>query len=135
MGTACDTERSGTSPTEVRVALNPVPSSAGAARRFVVATLREWDHDELADTAALLVSELVTNAILHARSEVTVAVRALDDRVRVEVADAVDGAPFLRHATDTATTGRGLALVDACARAWGVEPQPPGKAVWFDLEA
>jgi anti-sigma regulatory factor (Ser/Thr protein kinase) len=135
LGTACDTGTAGAAPTEVRVALRPVPASAGTARRFVVATLRDWDLEELVDTAALLVSELVTNAILHARSDVTVAVRALDDRVRVEVVDEADGVPLLRHATDTATTGRGLALVDACAWSWGVEPHPPGKAVWFDLEA
>ena len=135
MGTACDTGAAGPAPAEVRLALRPVPASAGEARRFVVAALRDWDLEDLGDTAALLVSELVTNAILHARSEVTVAVRALGDAVRVEVVDEADGVPFLRRASETATTGRGLALVDACARVWGVEPRPPGKAVWFDLEA
>lgn len=125
----------GETPDRVAVALRPVPASAGLARRFVGSTLRSWDLEELVETATLLVSELVTNAILHARSDVTVTVVAHGDSVRVEVADSDDGTPALRHATGTATTGRGLALVDACAGAWGVEPHPPGKAVWFDLRA
>lgn len=129
-------DRVSTSTTDqVHVALRPVPASAGLARHFVSSTLTGWDLEELVDTASLLVSELVTNAILHARSDVTVTVLAERDGVRVEVADDDSGAPTLRHAPASATTGRGLALVDACAGAWGVEPHPPGKSVWFDLHA
>lgn len=135
MATVCDPGTGRSTPDEVHLALSPVPASAGQARRFVRSTLAQWQLDDLGDTATLLVSELVTNAILHARSDVTVAVRALEGRVRVEVADGADGVPFLRHPTAAATTGRGLGLVQACALAWGVELHPPGKSVWFDLDA
>ena len=122
-------------PTAVDVALRPVPTSAGMARRFVASTLRAWGCDELVDTATLLVSELVTNAILHARSDLVVVLVPLDSSIRVEVHDTSLTAPQLRQAADTATTGRGLALVQACARDWGVREDAEGKSVWFDLSA
>lgn len=122
-------------PTDARVALAPLPASVGQARRFVREALAQWGRDELVDTAVLLVSELVTNAVLHARSEVTVTVSPRADRVRVEVGDTGAGTPFLRRPSEAATTGRGLGLVQSCALAWGVQPQPLGKAVWFELAA
>src|SRR5512135_1917837 len=63
------------------------PRSVGAARRFVTTRLVAWGHPALTDTAALLVSELVTNALLHAGSAVSVAVSDTDGCVRVEVSD------------------------------------------------
>jgi anti-sigma regulatory factor (Ser/Thr protein kinase) len=119
----------------VRLALRPVPASAGIARRFVSSTLRGWGCDALVETAVLLVSEVVTNAVLHARSDLEVSVRLVDDEVRVEVTDGSPAEPQRRTAGQTATTGRGLALVEACARRWGVAERPGGKAVWFDLPA
>lgn len=135
MGTAYEAGRASTIPVEADVALPPVAGSAGAARRFIAATLTSWDLEDLVDTATLLVSELVTNAILHARSDVTVTVRRDTEQLRVAVSDTGEGLPQVRRATDTATTGRGLALVDACALAWGVDPGSAGKSVWFVLAA
>lgn len=109
------------------------PASAGQARRFVIDVLGEWHLEALEEVAALLVSEVVTNAVLHAGTDVTVAVRRSPESVRVEVADGSIQVASRRHYDNAATTGRGLALVEALSDEWGVEVGPGGKAVWFDL--
>jgi len=81
----------------------------------------------------LLVSELVTNALLHARSEVVVSVSVTAQAVRIEVWDTSRAAPVSRHYAPEATTGRGLVLVEALADAWGTDVGPRGKTVWFEL--
>jgi DNA-binding NarL/FixJ family response regulator len=109
-------------------------SSPRAARRFVDDTLAGWETSEVLDTAELLVSEVVTNAVVHGHSDAQVSVRLLRDRVRVEV---VDNAPVPirqpRHQPD-ATSGRGTALVEALSSAWGIEVLAGGKKVWFELQ-
>jgi CheY-like chemotaxis protein len=109
------------------------PKSVSAARRFVAGTLAEWELTELADTITLLLSELVTNAIVHAQAAPDVTVRLLPDRVHVEVADARPEAVHAQEASDTATSGRGLALVEALATEWGSVTVTGGKVVWFDV--
>lgn len=109
------------------------PRSVGAARRFVTSRLVAWGHSALTDTAALLVSELVTNALLHAGSAVSVAVSDTEGCVRVEVADTSPVHPRQRHNSLVSGTGRGLVLVDRLARGWGAEQRDTGKAVWFEL--
>jgi anti-sigma regulatory factor (Ser/Thr protein kinase) len=79
----------------------------------------------------LLVSEVVTNAVLHARSALSLCVVRQGDRIRVEVEDTSPVAPVVRPHDDTAMTGRGLALVAALAAEWGVQPTDRGKSVWF----
>ena len=118
---------------EVRLALRPVPASAAEARQFVDATLSGWGCDAFVDASRLLVSELVTNAVLHARTEMTLVVRLLRGGVRVEVHDGSPVAPVVRNYEDEAMTGRGLALVDELADRWGVERDSGGKSVWFEL--
>ena len=110
-------------------------SSAPAARRFATDVLRSWQCDPLVDSAQLLVSELVANAVLHARSTVSVRIRRLPARIRVEIGDASSEVPRLRAGDPGAVTGRGLMIVDAVAAAWGVDPTEDGKIVWFELEA
>jgi anti-sigma regulatory factor (Ser/Thr protein kinase) len=117
-----------------RLALRPVPSSAASARQFVDDTLGEWGCDSFVDASRLLVSELVTNAVLHARTDIELVVRLHPRGVRVEVHDGSPAAPVVRRYDDDAMTGRGLALVDELARRWGVERTPGGKAVWFELD-
>jgi anti-sigma regulatory factor (Ser/Thr protein kinase) len=119
---------------DARLALRPVPSSAARAREFVDRTLGEWGCDALVDAARLLVSELVTNAVLHARTDFELVVRLHRGGVRVEVSDGSSSAPVVRHYEDEAMTGRGLALVDELASRWGVDERPHGKAVWFELD-
>jgi anti-sigma regulatory factor (Ser/Thr protein kinase) len=119
---------------EARLALRPVPASAARARQFVEQTLGAWECDDFLDASRLLVSELVTNAVLHARTELDLVVRAIRTGIRVEVRDHDPAEPVLRHYEDEAMTGRGLALVAELATRWGVDRHPDGKAVWFELD-
>ena len=109
--------------------------SAGEARRFVTEALDGWGLDDVSEIVALLVSELVTNAIVHARSEVDVAVHLTADAARVEVSDRSPKVPVVRDAEDQDESGRGLAIVQSLARTWGVRPGPEGgKTIWFEVE-
>ena len=118
---------------EARLALDPVPGSVALARRFVGDTLSGWGCDDFVDAGRLLASELVTNAVLHARSGITVVVRLHRTGVRVEVHDGSPAAPTVRDYGDEAMTGRGLALVADLAARWGVDRDGSGKSVWFEL--
>lgn len=94
------------------------------------------DRTELVDAAELAVSELVTNALLHANTDIDVAVVAMDVGVRIEVCDDHAALPAARHYGDYATTGRGLDLVSALAVDVGIEPrEPTGKRIWFTLHS
>ncbi|MEW6477450.1 MAG: response regulator [Actinomycetota bacterium] len=111
--------------------------SPRAARRFVSQALTGWDDEEgdLTDTVTLLVSELVTNAVVHAGSEVEVLVRLTSTAARIEVTDASAEAISPRDAAADEDSGRGLALVGSLARRWGVRPAPGGgKTVWFEVD-
>jgi DNA-binding NarL/FixJ family response regulator len=115
--------------------LDPDLRSAGQARRFVTEALGNWGLDEVSEIVALLVSELVTNAIVHARSDVDVAVHLTADAARVEVSDRSPQVPVVRTADDQDESGRGLAIVQSLARAWGVRPRADGgKTIWFEVE-
>jgi hypothetical protein len=101
-----------------------------AARHFTVATLAAWGAADFAEDAALVVTELAANAIVHARSAFTVILSALDDLLRISVRDATP----LRGNTLRAVPLHGLGAVDAMASQWGVEPLgAAGKTVWVDL--
>jgi len=109
--------------------------SARAARRFVTQALSDYDDEgDLTDTVTLLVSELVTNAVLHAGSEVEVLVQLTPRGARIEVTDTSASAIAPRDATADEDSGRGLALVETLAERWGVRPAPGGgKTVWFEV--
>jgi DNA-binding NarL/FixJ family response regulator len=110
------------------------PRSAGEARRFVARTLREWRLGSLLETVTLLTSELVTNAIVHAGAELDVVVRLTAVAARVEVTDRSPRLPIPRVAAEDASSGRGLALVEALARRWGTRHLASGgKTVWFEV--
>ena len=108
--------------------------SVPEARHHIADTLQTWGCDGFVDTARLLTSELVTNAVLHARTEMTLAVEQTAQGVRISVTDSSPVPPSLRHHSTTATTGRGLRLLDQLAREWNVEEDDRGKTVWFTLE-
>jgi anti-sigma regulatory factor (Ser/Thr protein kinase) len=110
-------------------------AAAHAARQFVEAALKVWALDDLVDVVTLLTSELVTNAVLHARTAFTVRAVFDDPELRVEVSDG--GREHLYPATDDpyAAGGRGLLLVAALADRWGITGRPDGKTVWFVLHA
>lgn len=151
--TGADTE-----PMDRRPGSHPLPGAAGPAmtvglrRRLRHADLRavaetrallrrrltEWGVPGLSDTAELLLSELVTNALVHtdggARLAVTLT-RGPRTRLRVEVRDDAPYRPRPLPASDDASGGRGLFIVRALADDWGVSPLALGKAVWFALDA
>ena len=110
------------------------PSQVGAARRFVSATLQSWGCGAFVDLATLLTSELVANAIIHAGTDCEVVVRSLPDRIRIEVGDHDSRLPMRKHYSVSATTGRGLALVEDLSLAWGSDATGTGKRVWFELD-
>jgi anti-sigma regulatory factor (Ser/Thr protein kinase) len=106
------------------------------ARKFVGRVL---DGNPLADDAALLTSELATNAVLHTASgqdgTFAVAVRQHADRVRVEVWDAgAATAPVVRSPDQQREHGAGLGLVESIAARWGHLGDGDGRVVWFELE-
>ncbi len=118
---------------EVLGMLAPEPTSVGRARRLVATVVTATGHVELLDTATLLVSEVVTNSVLHAGTEIRLRCRPSRTGVRVEVFDRSPLLPGVRHYDTEATTGRGLALVSGLADSWGVEYDANGKTVWFEL--
>jgi anti-sigma regulatory factor (Ser/Thr protein kinase) len=116
-------------PESHELVLPPRLESVTEARREVTALVEAWDRPELADSVALLVTELASNAVLHARTEFRV-VTILDGCVRIEVHDRSRVRPVVRRSDDgLAGTGRGLQLVERLSDAWGVELHQ-GKVVW-----
>jgi anti-sigma regulatory factor (Ser/Thr protein kinase) len=108
----------------------PTSVAVGAARRFVLDTLGP-DRAER-PVVALLVSELATNAVRHARTSFVVAV-SVDDKVHAEISDRSPLPPRLAAAPDPLHPGgRGLVLVDELAVAWGYQLTAEGKTVWFE---
>ena len=91
--------------------------------------------DTLAETAVLLTSELVTNAVLHARTEIDLILTIRENLIRVEVWDHDSTEPEKHDPDDEDTSGRGLLLVEAMASAWGVRAHREGKCVWFEVAA
>ena len=118
---------------EQRATLAPDTTAPRAARGFVHEILQRWDCEDRLGTIALLTTELVTNAVVHARSVPEVAVVLLRDRIRLEVADRSHLMPVLRQAGAEDTSGRGLHLLTDLSSAWGVETTPDGKVVWFEV--
>ncbi|MFD7665099.1 SpoIIE family protein phosphatase [Streptomyces sp. NPDC059788] len=110
------------------------PSSVPRGRHFLLRTLRLWGLAALADTALLLASELLTNAVLHARGALTLRVWYSVRELGVEVLDGSSTPrPRARLADNAEENGRGLMLVEALAHAWGTRPGAVGKTVWFTL--
>ena len=117
------------------IELQPERDNVTAARAFVARLARRHVGCDpvWCDDALLAVSELVTNAVVHARTAFQVEVRLVADAVRVTVSDGDDRTPARRPLTLDATNGRGMHLVDAVTHRWGVERRSRGKAVWFEL--
>ncbi|MDW4907106.1 ATP-binding protein [Streptomyces sp. ADMS] len=132
---------------------DPRRTAAREARAEVRRQLEEWgltdrdgpaDRDEppdrdgpaprgdLVDVVELLVSELVTNAVLHAASRFRLTLSAAHGVLRCEVTDTGRRTPQVLNAGAT-ESGRGMFLVDALARRWGCHQEGPGKTVWFEL--
>ena len=116
------------------IALGPRPTSAAEARSFVRSKLDDLAVPEPPlEDAVLLTSELVSNALLHARTDIEVRLRTDSRRVRVEVHDQNTRYPVLQRVPPDATSGRGFLLVEGLANAWGIDGTTGGKAVWFEM--
>ena len=120
--------------TAAEQAFEPDVATIATARRWVEDTLTAWGCDDLSWTAMLLVTELSTNAVLHAATAYRVTLdRRNDGTVRIGVSDGSPRKPRAREYGVDATTGRGLGLVGSLAVAWGTSSLPDGKTVWCDV--
>ncbi|WP_329313118.1 ATP-binding protein [Streptomyces sp. NBC_01262] len=117
------------------VRIDAQPWMVRLVRDSLSGALRWHGRIELADTAALLLSEIASNGITHTGGPVTVRVHWQAGRLRVSVRDESPAFPMRYEPCAEAEGGRGLLLVDACAAAWGVRESPTGvgKVVWFEL--
>ncbi|WP_240528573.1 SpoIIE family protein phosphatase [Streptomyces humi] len=110
------------------------------ARGFVRERLDDWGLADLSDDLTLITSELVTNALVHAGSDVDVRLRVTGDRLRLEVRDADTDPPvpaaysLTEEGSARAEHGRGLYLVDALAHTWNTSPSGRGKTVWLEMD-
>ena len=121
-----------------RTSLACAVTSPAYARRFVAGVLVGGGFtDGCIETAVLLTSEVVTNAVVHGRSDIELVITADHPMARVRVSDAEPSLPVRRSPNEHATPGRGLHIVDALAEAWGVEQllEGTGKCVWFEVRS
>ncbi len=111
-------------------------ATVAEARRWARGVLAAWDADEFEWELSQLLTEVVTNAVLHAGTPVRIVLEqdVPSGRLRCEVSDDSPVLPRMRRHSTEATTGRGLQLLDSVAAAWGVEPLATGKTVWFEVD-
>ncbi|HET9769759.1 MAG TPA: response regulator, partial [Acidimicrobiia bacterium] len=116
--------------------VGPAVSDVGLARRFLVTHCERWGCTDVLEDAQLVVSELVTNALLHAGSRCELAMAFRNGWLRIEIRDPGSGGPEVQAADSESEHGRGLLLVSAMTNAWGMEPlEPTGKVVWAELRS
>jgi anti-sigma regulatory factor (Ser/Thr protein kinase) len=120
----------------VHVRLSPASESAHAARVAVSDFLVRLGRADLVDDVTLIAAELVANAVMHARTEISLAVEGVRAGVRVTVVDGSDILPRWTPSSTTATAGRGLLLVEQLSARWGFDALPGGgKGVWAEIVA
>jgi anti-sigma regulatory factor (Ser/Thr protein kinase) len=118
-------------------ALTPGPRGVSDARRWATQVLSEIDRPELVESACISVSEVITNALLHAQQPVSVRLRGTREHPRIEVRDGSREPPDLPDLDGDPeddlllTFGRGLSIVARVSSAWGAELEEDGKIVWF----
>ncbi|MFE3990726.1 SpoIIE family protein phosphatase [Streptomyces goshikiensis] len=113
------------------------PERIAGARHQVRELLHDWADADQVDSAVLMVSEMVTNVLVHTDGDAALVAEAVGElgarRLRVEVADASDELPHKRHPGEMASSGRGVLLMEMLADDWGVDPRGEGKSIWFEL--
>ena len=127
-------ENVGRSPVDVRVLDARGDAGAGSkARALVRDALHDWGLAGMADDAAVIVTELVTNAVTHGESDFRLQLSRTPGAFRIEVVDEGQGTPEPQPLDFEAEGGRGIMLVDAMSSSWGVESVPGGKLVWAEI--
>lgn len=118
-----------------RLPLPPHPIASRQAHKVLEWALLAWCvHGPSADDAHIVLGELVTNALMHSMDVFTLALRLHGDRILIEVWDGTDATPEVTRPDVLAVGGRGMFLVDALAKEWGVRPEEAGgKTVWAAL--
>ncbi|MFF9394939.1 ATP-binding SpoIIE family protein phosphatase [Streptomyces griseoluteus] len=113
------------------------PERIAEARQHLRELLHDWTPDEQVDAAVLLVSEMITNVLVHTDDDALLLAEIFGEhdqrRLRVQVTDGGDDLPHKRRPGELASSGRGLMLIEMLADAWGVEPRGEGKSIWFEL--
>jgi signal transduction histidine kinase len=119
---------------EARLELPEDPRSVSLARNLLMQLLGQWEMEDFVDLAALLITELVANALRHVPGTCAVELTRRGDSLRMAVVDTGPGMPDLQNPGLSAFGGRGLHIVSALATAWGVEHLEDGcKAVWAEV--
>lgn len=120
---------------ELRTALRNDPNEVERTRNLVGESMRRWGVADDGGVAALLVSELVTNALRYGAQPMRMVAKHTEAGLRIEVHDGRGGEPpRLRPAQPDSTTGRGMMIVDALAARWGWSEFAGDKQVWFELD-
>ncbi|WP_043265148.1 SpoIIE family protein phosphatase [Streptomyces sp. CT34] len=113
------------------------PERIAEARRQIRAVLHDWADPDQVDSAVLMVSEVVTNVLMHTDGDALLVAEISGEwgrrRIRVDVSDGSDELPHRRRPGELASSGRGLVLMELLAGAWGVDPRGDGKSTWFEL--
>jgi anti-sigma regulatory factor (Ser/Thr protein kinase) len=135
-----DTVEAPASPSVRRTALTVAqaePERIAEARQQLREMLHDWASDDQRDSAVLLVSEMLTNVLVHTDADALLVAEVTggpdDRRIRIEVTDASDDLPHRRHPGELASSGRGLVLMEFLADSWGVDPRGEGKSIWFEF--
>jgi anti-sigma regulatory factor (Ser/Thr protein kinase) len=113
------------------------PERVAVARQQLRELLHDWPSPDQVDSAVLLVSEMLTNVLVHTDADALLLAEVRgapgDRRMRVEVTDTSDDLPHMRRPGEMASSGRGLVLIELLADVWGVDPRGEGKSIWFEL--
>ncbi|PNG22593.1 ATP-binding SpoIIE family protein phosphatase [Streptomyces cahuitamycinicus] len=113
------------------------PERVAVARQQLRELLHDWASPDQIDSAVLLLSELLTNVLVHTDSDALLVAEMTGEaggrRLRIEVTDGGDDLPHKRRPGELASSGRGLVLIELLAHAWGVDPRGEGKSIWFEL--
>ena len=122
-------------PANENVTLEPEPASGRRARTVVNEWLRGIGHPECSETATLVVSELVANAIKHGGPHIELELATADDAIRIAVFDSAVTANVIAPQSPDPDSqhGRGLAMVDQLVTRWGCDDAPNGKTVWAEI--
>jgi anti-sigma regulatory factor (Ser/Thr protein kinase) len=113
------------------------PDRIGDARHQLQAMLFDWESEDQVDGAVLMLSEMLTNVLVHTEGDAVVVAECSGSRgsrlLRVDVADTSDALPHRRSPGELASSGRGLMLMEMLAGTWGVDPSGEGKTIWFEM--